>query len=90
MTVPPDQILARFIRDGRLVSVPAKRSRRLILLDHIAQRFEPGVRYPESAVNRELRDLHDDYAALRRYLIDEAFMERQDGMYWRAGGSVAR
>jgi hypothetical protein len=86
----PDEILARFIRDGRLVSVPAKRSRRLMLLNHIAQRFEPGVRYPESAVNHELRDLHDDYAALRRYLIDEGFMERQDGLYWRTGGTVAR
>jgi hypothetical protein len=90
VTQPADEIVARFIRDGRLVSVPAKRSRRLILLDHIAQRFEPGVRYPEGAVNRELRDLHDDYAALRRYLIDEGFMEREGGMYWRTGGTVTR
>jgi len=64
--------------------VQARRSRRLILLDHVAQRFEPGVRYPESAINRELRNLHEDYAALRRYLIDEGFLERRDGMYWRA------
>ena len=89
MTQPPEQILARFFRHGRLVTVPAKRSPRLILLDHIAQRFEPGVRYPEGAVNRELRNLHEDYAALRRYLVDEGFLERRDGMYWRAGGTVA-
>lgn len=83
------EIVDRFIRDGQLVTMPAKRSRRLILLDHIAQRFEPGVQYPESVVNRELRNLHEDFAALRRYLIDEGFMERQDGMYWRTGGATA-
>ena len=82
------EIVDRFIRDGRLVTMPAKRSRRLIVFDHIAQLFGPGVRYSESAVNRELRNLHEDYAALRRYLVDEGFLERQDGMYWRSGGSV--
>ncbi len=90
MSHPHDEMLARFIKDGRLVTMPAKRSRRLVLLDHIAQRFEVGVRYPESAVNLELRNLHEDYAALRRYLIDEGFMQRQDGTYWRSGGTVAR
>ena len=85
-----EEILARFIRAGRIVTVPAKRSRRLILLDHVAQRFEPGVQYPEGAVNRELRNLHEDYAAMRRYLVDEGFLERQHGMYWRAGGTVPR
>ena len=90
MTQAQEDILARFIRDGRIVTLPAKRSRRLVLLDHIAQRFEPGVQYPESAVNRELRNLHEDYAALRRYLVDEGFLERHDAVYWRAGGTVAR
>lgn len=88
MKQPPEQILARFLRDGSLVTMPAKRSRRLIVLDHIARRFEPGVRYPESAVNRELRNVHEDYASLRRYLVDEGFLERQDGVYWRTGGTV--
>ncbi|HEV7148233.1 MAG TPA: DUF2087 domain-containing protein [Pedococcus sp.] len=31
---------------------------------------------------------HDDVAALRRYLVDEGFLDRRDGQYWRAGGSV--
>jgi hypothetical protein len=30
---------------------------------------------------------HPDYAALRRYLVDEGFMERRHGSYRRAGGS---
>jgi hypothetical protein len=31
---------------------------------------------------------HDDYAALRRYLVDEEFLSREGGSYWRTGGSV--
>lgn len=77
------------MRDGRIVTMPAKRSRRLVLLDHVAQAFEVGVRYSESEVNRTLRNRHEDYAALRRYLVDEGFMSREDGQYWRSGGSVA-
>ena len=36
------------MRDGRIVTMPAKRSRRLVLLDHVAQMFEVGVRYKEA------------------------------------------
>lgn len=76
------------MRDGRITAVPAKRSRRMVLLDHIAQLFEVGVRYRESDVNQILRNVHDDYAMLRRYLVDEGFLSRDHGVYWRTGGSV--
>src|SRR5215470_20084328 len=74
------------MRDGKIVAMPAKRSRRLVLLEHIAQRFEVGLRYKESEVNLILRNLHEDYVALRRYLIDEGFLSRDHGEYWRTGG----
>ena len=76
------------MRDGRIVTMPAKRSRRLVLLNRVAQLFEVGVRYEEGEVNLRLRNLHEDYATLRRYLVDEGFLDRDHGMYWRAGGSV--
>ena len=83
-----DAVLKTFMRDGRIVTMPAKRSRRLVLLNHAAQLFEVGVQYEEGDVNLRLRNLHDDYAALRRYLVDEGFLDRDHGMYWRTGGSV--
>lgn len=88
MRTPEEAVLTNFIGDGRIVTMPAKRSRRLVLLNYVAQRFDIGVRYSESEVNGRLRNLHDDYAALRRYLVDEGFMSRQHGEYWRTGGSV--
>ena len=57
------------------------------MLDHLAQEFEPGRRYPEAKVNEMLRRFHADVAALRRYLVDEGFMNRECGIYWRAGGT---
>jgi hypothetical protein len=77
-----------FVGDGRIQALPAKQSRRLLLLDKIAQAFEPGVRYPERDVSRFLGVLHGDYAALRRYLVDADFLSRAGGEYWRSGGTV--
>jgi hypothetical protein len=81
-------VLRRWIVDGRLSAIPTKHSVRLVVLDHLAQAFEPGERYSEAAVNLMLGRVHADTAALRRYLVDEGFLERESGVYWRAGGSV--
>jgi hypothetical protein len=85
----PEQaaVLRGFLVDGRLVSIPAARGKRMVLLDFLAQRFEPGKIYPERKVNLLLGRVHDDFAALRRYLVDEEFLERRGGFYWRSGGS---
>jgi hypothetical protein len=88
LTDPPNELRA-FIRDGRITAVPAKRSRRLLLLDQVAQAFEPGRKYPESVVDEILKTVFDDHCTLRRYLVDEEFMSRNaEGIYWRAGGTV--
>ncbi|MDQ1485507.1 MAG: hypothetical protein QOJ62_1200 [Actinomycetota bacterium] len=81
-------VLRSFFRGNRLVRVPAQRTKRLIVLDVLARQFEPGVRYPEAEVNERLTTFHPDYAALRRYLVEEDFLGRENGIYWRAGGSV--
>jgi hypothetical protein len=84
-----EELLDRFVRDGRLVLMPTKRSKRLVVLDHVAQSFEPGRTYLEREVDRVLRGFHDDHAALRRYLVDEQFLTRDGNVYWRSGGTVA-
>jgi hypothetical protein len=84
----PDR-LRPYVRDGRITVMPARRSARLLLLDQVAQAFEPGRRYPESVVNEILKAMYDDHATLRRYLVDEELMSRTpDGTYWRSGGTV--
>ncbi len=81
-------VVGRFIKDGRLVTMPTKLGKLRLVLDHIARDFEPGRRYAEPEVNEVLQSYHDDHAALRRYLVDEGFLTREGGVYWRSGGSV--
>ena len=81
-------VVGRFIKNGRLEIMPSKRSKLLPVLDHLAQEFEPGRTYAEPEVNEVLGGYHDDFAALRRYLVDEGFLTREGGVYWRTGGDV--
>jgi hypothetical protein len=90
LPAPPDHpVLRRFFgADGRLLAVPSRRSKRLLVLDYLAGAFEIGVRYPEREVNDLLRVYYPDVAALRRYLVDEGYLTRDHNVYWRSGGTV--
>jgi hypothetical protein len=83
-----DRVLHHFLGDdGRLTTIPTKHSKLLVVLDHLSQQFEPGQTYPEAEVNDILRRFHPDYAALRRYLVENGFLTRENNVYWRSGGS---
>ena len=82
-----DPVLRVFVRGGKLTSIPASYAKRLVVLDHLAQAFEPGHRYAEREVNATIEGFHPDYATLRRYLVDEGFLNREAGIYWRSGGT---
>jgi hypothetical protein len=86
--IAADAQLRVFVRGGNVPVLPSKLSKRRLMLNEIAQGFQPGIRYPEQAVNRFLAAVHPDYAALRRYLVDDGFLDRAQGVYWRIGGTV--
>ena len=84
-----ERVLRAFLdEDGRLLGMPAKHRKRLVVLDHVARVFTPGERYPEVEVNAMLHAFHADHALLRRYLVDDGFLAREGGVYWRTGGTV--
>ncbi len=83
------KVMNAFVVNGRLQSIPSSPAKRLVILDWLAQLFEPGRRYSEAMVNLTLGQRHADTAALRRYLVDEGFLDREAGVYWRSGGSIA-
>ncbi|MFC8344615.1 DUF2087 domain-containing protein [Streptomyces sp. NPDC057280] len=83
-----DQLLRTFVRDGRLVRLPAQWTRKKLVLKYIAeQTFEPDVEYPERTVNEKLRgwceDGDTDHVTLRRYLVDLQHLRRSAGVYRR-------
>ncbi len=80
-----EKVVRAFLRDGRLVAIPAKPSKRDVLLPVILERCFPEDRdYEEREVNMRLALLHPDVAALRRYLVDGRLMTREAGIYRRA------
>jgi hypothetical protein len=83
-----EAVLRSYFRGGRLREIPGRQSKRRIVLSRLALEFDIGVRYPEREVNRTLNRFHDDHASLRRYLVDEGFLSRDKGQYWRSGGPV--
>ena len=88
--LPPNdrKVMNAFVVDGRLLSIPSTPSKRRGVLDWRALCFERGGRYCVGLVTLAVGRRHADTAALRRYLVDEGFLDRADGHYWRSGGSV--
>lgn len=77
--------VADLFSHGRLTAIPRKTARREQLLGHLsATLFEPHREYTEREVNDALRTVHEDCAALRRYLIIGGHLGRtKDGSSYR-------
>jgi predicted transcriptional regulator len=80
------KVLSAFINaQGQITAFPAQEKKFLVLLRHVLQAFEPGVRYTEKQVNEILLRFNEDTASLRRGMIEYHLMEREGGggLYWR-------
>jgi hypothetical protein len=68
----------------RLKLLSPKEKKKIVILKRIAGQFERGREYGEKEINDILSAVYDDYATLRRYLIEYGFMDRtKDGAaYW--------
>lgn len=76
------RVLDTFLVNGKLVSIPAQRKKRRIILEEISKVFSPGKLYQEREVNLLIADFHDDFCTLRRELIAEHMMARSSQGYW--------
>lgn len=75
-----------YFRRGRLLAIPEEADVRARVLSVIAEAFEPGRSYTEAQVNARCAEWHDDWAGLRRALVDEGHFTRDRGgtLYQRA------
>ena len=77
-------VLRAFLREGRLVSIPAQEKKRQVILRYLLDRcFAEDRTYPEREVNERLGRYHEDVASLRRYLVAAGLMTRAAGEYRR-------
>ena len=77
------KVLRDFYDGERLKSIPSQWKKREVILRYLAQQFEWDRRYTEKEVNEILGAAHEDYAALRRYLVDSGRLARERDIYWR-------
>ena len=85
-----ERLVGRLFTDGRIERVPAKRKVRAAVLLEVVSRFEPGRDYSEKEVNEVLLAVHEDFAYLRRELVNYHYLEREDGRYRTAGRAPER
>lgn len=75
--------LRPFFAGERIRDFPTNPKKFRMLIDWVITLFETGKRYTEKEVNEILLRYHEDYATLRRELVDLHLMERERGVYWR-------
>ena len=74
--------------DGTLKLIPGQLKKMKAILLYILPEFEEGKHYPEKDVNQILERYHEDYAQLRRSMVDTGLMTRENGVYWRIDQEV--
>lgn len=84
------KVIRDFFEGERLKQIPAQRKKRVIVLQHLLAKFEPGRDYSEREVSQLLKQVHEDFATLRRELVDYGFMQRAGGVYRVAQSLPAR
>ncbi len=68
----------------KLKIFPRKEKKKIIILKKISEQLEPKKRYTEVELNFILKSIYEDYAVIRRYLVDYGFLERTKDSteYW--------
>ncbi len=76
--------------EGKLKTFSMKEKSKLVILKHIMKRFDEKKIYNEKEVNEILKEVYEDFATIRRYLIEYGFMDRKanGSRYWVRNGVV--
>lgn len=65
----------KFFINDKLIKIPKKQNSKLEVFKIIYNQLE-NKEYTEMEINEELKKYFDDYALLRRYMIDFKFLNR--------------
>jgi DNA-binding transcriptional ArsR family regulator len=77
------KVLNTFLAGECIEAIPMGYKKRLVVLKWLVNHFDEGTRYTEQEVNDLITRFHPDYCTLRRELIANRLMERENGVYWR-------
>ncbi|QSX23937.1 metalloregulator ArsR/SmtB family transcription factor [Priestia megaterium] len=75
-------IVKNFVNsDGTLKQIPIQRKKKNVILAYLIRDLHQGKTYKEKDLNEYIKNYHEDYATIRRELIMQHFMYRQNGEY---------
>lgn len=77
------RVIDSFFVYGKLKAIPTQRKKERIVLEEIVQRFSFDRLYTEREVNLLLAESYDDFCTLRRDMLAEKLLSREDGGYRR-------
>lgn len=84
------EVLREHTVSGKLIRIPAKQKKWLVVLRWLVTLFEADKLYTEAEVNTILKTVYEhDFVSLRRDLVDFGYLrrERGGGKYWLAPDS---
>lgn len=79
-----DEIIRIYFDGIKLKSFPTKQKRKIVVLQEISKMFDIIKTYNEKEVNEIIKKSYDDFATIRRYLVEYGFLDRTDDCmkYW--------
>ncbi len=77
------KVMRDYMEDGRLRMWPHQWKKREVILRYLTEQFETDRRYTEREVNEIIGRVHEDFATLRRELVDTKLLSRDHDVYWR-------
>lgn len=77
------KVIESFFEYGTLKSIPAQRKKEKIILEEIGNDFERGKNYTEKEINDIIMKYHSDYCTIRRDMISEGILNRENGIYFK-------
>jgi len=75
------KVIQSFFEYEKLKTIPAQRKKLKIVLEEMMKSFEKGKTYTEREVNIIIADYNDDFCTLRRAMVSEKLLERDDKGY---------
>ena len=79
------KVMAVYVVNGKLKQVPTQLKKLEVVIRWLAKLFEYDRKYTEKQVNEILKKHNEDFATLRRELVDMHYLDRKDNVYWKIG-----
>lgn len=77
------KVLKTFFKGKKLLKLPVQHKKKMIVIEHILESFEPNIEFNEKEVDSIINQSYEDHCLIRRLFIEEGFMTRDNGIYKR-------